>query len=259
MNAAPPNELPHSLSAWIDAIDVAPPADATARAQQRLLARLHGAPNNRTAPLATRWLAATASAAVIAIAIIAAPLLGDRGSAFAQVQQHLRDFTTLSMRMEQRFGGRVIQQSRTVVDARGLMRTDVGDQISVILDTTQGRMLVLQHGPRQAMSVPIEQADGDPDEALDWLAEIRDFQGKADLLEETRTIDGRSARGWALEVEGTPVVLWADHDGLPLAMEAGGTGGLEIRYRFRFDLPIEPGYLSTAVPAGYQLVGEDER
>lgn len=249
------DELSRKLATLLEATDAAPPPGATEAAQQRLLVRVQGT-RSRTSPVQARWLAA-ASATVLAVIVVAFPLLIDQGAAFADVQRHFRDFRTLSVQVEQRHGGRVNQRSRTVVDARGVLRTDVGSELSVVVDPVRGRVLTLLHGPRHAMTMPLEQATGGPDMALEWLSQIRDFKGQAQRLEHTRTIDGRTAHGWALDVSGTRLVLWADRDGLPLAMETGDPNGLEIHYRFRFDVPLAPEYLSSDVPAGYQLAEED--
>ena len=91
---------------------------------------------------------------------------------------------------------------------------------------------------------------------LSWLDDVRIFKGQATPLLYTLIIDGRTAHGWTLQVGGTTMKLWADADGLPLAMRQLG-GGLEIDYRFEFDRPIAPGLLSSDVPAGYAPVVPD--
>jgi hypothetical protein len=257
MNSRFRHELPPALAATVDAIDAPSPASATQLAQQRLLARMRGA-RSRSRALPMRWWA-TASAAVLAVVMVAIPLLMDQGRAFAAVQAHFRDFSTLSVRVEQRIDGRLLQVSRMVVDDRGVLRTDVGDELSVIVNPVRGRVLMLQHGPRSALSLPLERSGAGPGAALEWLEQIRDFKGRARPLENARTIDGRAAHGWALEVGGGPLVLWADRNGLPLAMQSGGPGGLEIHYRFEFDVAVPPGHLSSDLPKGYRLVESDER
>ena len=154
-------------------------------------------------------------------------------------------------------GGRVVQVSRMVVDDRGVLRTDVGDQLSVVVDPVRGRLLMLQHGPRQAVSMPLQQADRRPGASLDWLAGIRDFKGRARKLERTREIDGHVANGWVLDVAGNRLVLWADRQGVPLALETGAAGGMEIHYAFEFDAALEPGFLSSDIPPGYRIAAED--
>lgn len=248
------HELHRNLAASVDAADVPPPESSVETAQDRLLARMQGA-RLHVRPARMHWLAA-GSAALLAIIVVAVPLLMDQGRAFATVQAHFRDFETLSMRVEQRRGGELLQSSHMVVNARGVLRTDVGDQISIIVDPVRERMLMLMHAPRQAMLIPLErQADASPQSGLEWLEEIREFKGQARPLETTRVIDGRPAQGWALEVDGHSLVLWADRSGLPLAMETGVPGGLEINYRFEFDAPVPAGHLSSEVPTGYQLAG----
>jgi hypothetical protein len=247
------HELPRTLAAHVDAAGAPPPLEAVERAQARLMARLRQAPVRIREPARMRWLAAAAMAA-LAVVTITMPLLIGQGGAFAAVQAHFRDFDTLSMRVEQRAGGQVVQTSHTVVNADGVLRTDIGGELSVIVDPVRGRLLTLLHPPRQATLAPLAQAEATPDAALEWLADIRSFRGDATPLSGTRTIDGRTAQGWALETEAGRLVLWADREGLPLAMETGGPGGLDIQYRFRFDAPVPPGHLSSEVPPGYRLV-----
>lgn len=248
-------ELPHGLAGAVDALEAPPSAAEAQHAQQRLLVRLGAARTSRAAPM--RWWA-TAAASVLAMVVVAVPLLSHQGGAFAKVQAHFRDFSTLSMEVEQRFDGGVLQASSMLVDQQGVLRTDVGDALSVIVDPVRGRVLMLQHGPRAAVSFPLELAGQPPDDGLGWLEEIRDFKGKARRLEETRVLDGEVAHGWALEAEGIPMVLWVDGAGLPLALETEGAGGLSVHYRFAFDVEIPPGYLSSDVPEGYQLVEPDD-
>ena len=250
------DELDPTTADSLEAIDAPPPPGAAQVAQQRLLDRMQGTARP-TRPARVGWLA-VATTAVLAMVVVALPMLLDQGRAFAAVQAHFRDFTTLSMHVEQRVGGRVVQTSRMVVDDRGVLRTDVGDQLSVVVDPVRGRLLMLQHGPRQAVSMPLQQATSRPGASLDWLAGIRDFKGRARKLEDTRVIDGRTANGWVLDVAGSRLVLWADRQGVPLALETGAAGGLEIHYAFEFDTELEPGYLSSDIPRGYRIVAGDE-
>jgi hypothetical protein len=134
----------------------------------------------------------------------------------------------------------------------------VGDQLSVIVDAPRGRVLTLLHTPRQAMIATIPNNKPAADDALSWLDDVRNFKGQATPLPNTRIIDGRTAHGWTLQAGGTTMELWADDEGLPLAMRQLGGGGLEIGYRFEFDRPIAPGLLSSDVPAGYTPVAPDE-
>lgn len=250
MNPRNRDALSPGLAAHVDAFDAEPPPHMADTAQQRLLARLGRA--RRPQPARARWFA-LASAAALALVVLALPLSMDQGRAFAAVQAQLRNFHTLSMHVEQRMGGELIEQSNTVVDARGVLRTDVGMQLSIIVDPVRGRLLTLDHDARQAMLMPMPTGPAAPETGLGWLAKVRDFKGRAEPLARTRVIDGHVARGWAIDTGGDRIVLWAGVDGRPLAMEAGGAGGLEIRYRFDIDAPIAPGYLSSDVPPGYTL------
>lgn len=250
------NELSPTLAAHVRSTD-AVPDDAIDGAQARLTARLQQQRRPARAP-ARAWWAVTATAVLAIAVIVAGPMLSGGGDAFAAVQAHFRHFATLSMTITRRYNGQPLQTSHTVVDARGVVRTDVGDQLSVIVDAPRGRLLTLLHEPRQAMIASIPKNEPVADGALSWLDDLRNFKGKATPLPGTRIIDGRAAHGWSLEAGGTTMELWADADDLPLAMRQQGDGGLEIDYRFEFDRPIAPGLLSSDPPAGYTPVEPDE-
>jgi hypothetical protein len=256
MNHRHEDELSATLAAHVRSTD-AVPEDASDRAQIKLAARMQQARRPTRAP-ARAWWAVTATAVLAIAIIIAGPMLSGGGDAFAAVQAHFRHFTTLSMTITQRYNGQPLQTSHTLVDARGVVRTDVGDQLSVIVDAPRGRLLTLLHEPRQAMIASIPKNKPVAGDALSWLDDLRNFKGKATPLPDTRIIDGRTAHGWSLEAGGTTMELWADPDDLPLAMRQQGDGGLEIDYRFEFDLPIAPGLLSSDPPAGYTPVAPDE-
>lgn len=249
------DELSAKLAAHVRSAD-AVPEDAVDRAQRTLLARLQ---STRTPPrtFARGWWAVAATAVLAAAVMIAGPMLSGGGDAFAAVQARFRHFDTLSMTITQRFGDRAMQTSHITIDARGIVRTDVGEQLSVIVDAPRGRSLTLLHEPRQSMIAPIPENKAAND-ALSWLEDLRNFKGQATPLQDTRIIDGRTARGWTLQTGGTTMELWADANDLPLAMRQLGGGGLEIDYRFAFDRPIPPGLLSSDVPAGYTPVAPDE-
>ena len=256
MNHRHEDELSATLAAHVRSTD-AVPDEAIHRAQAQLTARMQQA--RRPARTAVRaWWAVTATAVLAIAAIIAGPMLSGGGDAFAAVQAHFQRFNTLSMTITQRFDGQPLQTSHTIVDARGVVRTDVGDQLSVIVDASRGRLLTLLHDSRQAMIATIPKNKPAADDALSWLDDVRNFKGQATPLPDTRIINGRTARGWSLQTGGTTMELWADADGLPLAMRQLGGGGLEIDYRFEFDQPIAPGLLSSEVPMGYAPVAPDE-
>ncbi len=256
------DELSATLASHVRSTE-AVPDEGINRAQAQLTARMQQARRPARAP-ARAWWAVTATAVLAIAVIIAGPMFSGGSDAFAAVQARFQHFTTLSMTITQRYGGKPLQTSHTIVDARGVVRTDVGAvrtdvgaQLSVIVDAPRGRVLTLLHARRQAMIATIPENKPAADDALSWLEDLRNFKGKATPLPNTRIIDGRTARGWTLQAGGTTMELWADADGLPLEMRQGG-GGLEIDYRFEFDRPIPPGLLSSDVPAGYTPVAPDE-
>ncbi|AVP98568.1 hypothetical protein C7S18_15845 [Ahniella affigens] len=256
MNQTFHNELSSALAQHVAATTVVPEAAINA-AQHRLNASLQ---NVRPAPdLPPRRRLAFAAVATLAVAaMLVLPLLPDSGRAFAAARAHFMDFKTLAMRVEQHHNGALLQSTEMLVSADGSVRTDVGEQMSVIVDQTRHQLMVLLHEPREASIMSLPNVEPRPDASLDWLKEIRAFQGEATRLEQTRIIDGRETHGWALDVGATQLQLWVDADGLPIAMEQTGEANLQIRYRFQFNVTVPPGHLSSILPPGYRLVQNDQ-
>lgn len=247
--------IDHELSAALaastrDLDDV--PAPATERAQLRLLNRLRN-PQPSPRRVTRRWIGAAVTAVVLVIAIGVLPLFTGGTDAFAAVLERFRNFTTLSMTVTQRLDGKPLQSTHTVVNASGVVRTDIGTQLSIIVDPLNGRMLSLLHDVRKARQSALPKSQVPPGAGLPWLEQLRQFKGKATPLPGSRIIDGQSAHGWSLDVGGSTMEIWADADGLPLSMRMQGDTRLEIDYRFRFDQPIAPEQLSTDPPAGYEI------
>jgi hypothetical protein len=245
--------------ALADAVQAAREVPATAidAAQARLAATLQARPR-RTRPAALRrWAAAGLTAMAALVLAISLPFLTGRGDAFAAVQAHFRQFRTLQMDITQHHGGEVRMTSRTRVDAAGATRTDIGDSLSIIVDPARGRVLTLLHEERQAVVAAILPHAADTGSDIAWLDDMRRYAGKATRLPETRLIAGQPAQGWLLDLRGNATELWADADGLPLEMRMRG-GGLQIDYRFAFDVAFAPGLFDTTVPAGYTQVEADE-
>ncbi len=256
MNPTFENELSKSLAQHIDAT-AAVPEDAIAAAQHKLTARLQHVQQ----PLRSqhrRRLAFAGIAAVAVAALLVLPLLPDGGRAFAAARAHFTDFKTLAMQVQQHHNGALLQTTEMLVGADGSLRTDVGEQMSVIVDQARHEVMILLHEPREASVMPLPNVQAKPDASLDWLKEIRAFQGEAKKLKQTRMIDEREAQGWALDVGAMQLLLWVDAEGLPIAMEQTGAANMEIRYRFQFNVPVPPDHLSSLVPAGYTLVQQDQ-
>jgi len=200
------------------------------------------------------WLAAAASAVVAVFGLLWLPL--NPTPAFAAVQQHFRDFQTLRFVIEQRVEGQPTARTRVQATRSGNVRTEVGDDVSVIVNSAQNRVLTLIRSSRMAIVSPLEHAVEEED-TLKWLKDIREFQGLATALPEPRVIDGQKVFGWQLKIEGVDMVLWATAAGLPLQMTMNPTTQLQLDFHFEFDVPLAPETFSTEVPAGYSI-GTDE-
>lgn len=264
MNAATRRheELGH-LSAYLDAVTDDSPADTdAASAQERLLDRITRA-HVRTPVIAPairwRWAAAACVLALVVTAIVPFVPGGRDGVAFAEVQRRFETFETMRATIVTEAGGRVGMETNLVMDAEGRARLDAGDMFSYVIDPRTGMMLQLFHHSRTAARIDFGRGAGVPDAArLEWLEEIRDFQGTAVELSQTRVIDGRSVHGFRLDAGGMNMTLWATEEGEPVRLEIRhGKDDPPLsatQMDLRFDEPVAPGTFSLTPPAGYTLM-----
>jgi hypothetical protein len=228
-----------------------PDPAAVQEAQRKLEARIASAPV-KSRKRVTGWLAAAASAIAAVAAFVWLPLTPMTAMAFSQVQEHFRDFNTLRFEFEQRMNGDLLVKGRVSVLANGSVRTEVGDDVTVIVNMAEKRVLTLIESGHIAMQTPLTET-GTKEDAMAWLQEVRDFQGVAQPLSRTRWIGGERAQGWELPMAQGRIVLWANAAGLPLEMELDQDMKLAISFRFEFEPKLAAELFSTAVPAGYTL------
>jgi hypothetical protein len=251
------NDLSVALQAHVSTLVIDPPESALDTAQRKLDARLSGF---RRAPARRPWIGWVAAAATACLVLTLSLLPVSRGVAFATVQKHLIDFNTLTLVIDQQSQGMPMPGIRVRMNREGDVRTDIGEVSSTVINLHEHRMLTLLHDSHQAMQLPLDAAViHHPGDNLRWLETIRDFQGKAERLPQARIIDGQRTTGWSLTSAGVHVVLWADADGLPRAVEVNDGQLLRQHMRVAVDTPIDAGVFSTNPPAGYHLLGSENR
>jgi outer membrane lipoprotein-sorting protein len=225
-------------------------------AQEKLVARvtakIAAQPARAPARNIRGWLTAAATAVVVAVAALWLPFGPAPVLAFEQVQRHFRDFHTMRFDMEQSMNGQPVMKARISVHRDGSVRTEVGDDVVVVVNSEKKQVLTLVKSAQMAVLSPINQAPT-KEESLDWLDEIRKFQGAAKELPGTRTIRGERVSGWELELNGSKVVLWANGEGLPLEMTLDQGASIKMSFRFEFEPVLPADVFSTMIPAGFHL------
>lgn len=199
------------------------------------------------------WASGLAAAAVVAVIF---PLLSPTGGgvAFAQVQEWFESYQTLQLIMTTEHRGKTLTRLEVLADADGNTRIDTQGTTQII-DPLNGEMLILLPGKR-FMTQTIAPVQPGRVEALEWLDEIREFQGTAEMIDATREIDGEPATGFQLDVSNVNTTLWvATADGRPLELQLEMEGDVRMIGQFTFDelLPDD----AFVVPSDYVLLGRD--
>jgi hypothetical protein len=151
-------------------------------------------------------LLATASMLFVVISAVSFFLPGENGTAFAQAQQWLASFRTLQAETTVIAGDSV---SRVVawLDESGDTRVESLGTTTIIKTDADVIYISQPDGRYFAQPITSERIVGSSTEFLD---NIRAFRGQADLLPQSREIDGVSAAAYALEIDGAANVLWVD-------------------------------------------------
>ena len=248
----------HPLEHYVEAVRRDEPAASESdHAQRRLMARIDQARDDKRSPVAV-WGWATAAVLAILVVPVLVMMPGSNGGvAFAEVQSYFTDFRTMTARMTTKMNGNTVLAMDIVVDDQDRVRVDSGDDFSLIIDPHRGMMLQLFHRHQRALRVPIDGDDATAsDPALDWLEQIREYQGQARLLDETRTVEGVEVSGFRLTDHAVDMTLWATGQGRPvlLEMHTGPEAAVSTtRIEFSFDQPVDADRFSLTVPTSYEV------
>ncbi|MGW8367654.1 MAG: hypothetical protein ACWGPN_03110, partial [Gammaproteobacteria bacterium] len=183
------------------------------------------------------WPSLVGAASILLVAISAVSFLipGNNSTAFAQAQQWLGSFHTLQAETTV-VAGDAVSTVVAWLDESGDTRVESLGATTIIKPEAGMLYTVLPDGEAFAQPITFEGIVGS---ATEFLDNIRAFRGQADLLAESRVIDGVTAVGYSLEVDASTNVLWVDPaDGRPLLVEAQMPGGVTTRTVLSFDVPL---------------------
>lgn len=261
MNAANPFHLVDEAvhQARKDSID----ESEQTRAQEQLVQHIRDRGKRTTRRMGSQWaLALPLLAATLGITLWLGGLVsGNGGAAFAAVKQYFLHFETLRTHMQISVAGQPAMEMDILVDDRDRARIEMPGVMTTIVNGREGWMLTLL--PSKAMQwTEFEPGQSAAADQLEWLYEIRDFQGQAVVLRDLRTVNGELARGYELNLDGSTMTLWAtESDNRPLRMEGeyatdGSDQGVHLVLDFAFDVPLPDGSFEPEIPDGYFWLGE---
>lgn len=204
-------------------------------AARRFREKLPPAPQARHRTFSWPSLVGAASILFVAIAAMSLFIPGDSATAFAQAQQWLGSFRTLRAETTV-IAGDAVSNVVAWLDDSGDTRVESLGATTIIKPATGMIYITLPDGQTFARPIGSASVVGS---ATEFIDNVRTFQGQADLLAESRTIEGIAAVGYSLEIDGSTNVMWIDPaDGRPLLVEAQMPGGQTMRTVLQFDVPL---------------------
>ncbi len=219
-------------------------------AQQRLLDELNEQAQHSARPYWRGWPTWLAAAAVLVLALFV-PFGAKDGAAFARVQAFFDQFETLRAQIDTYAAGQLMWSAKVAVDGSGRSRFDMEQDMSIVVDPVEGMMLQLFHAKQQAAVTRLPIRGFGSTKQLDWLDQIRQYQGEAVAADELEQIDGEWVRAYRLNSEDIKATIWATEANRPVRMRLEHSGLLEMDFRFEFDQSIAEETFSLAVPSGY--------
>lgn len=185
------------------------------------------------------WLRYSGAVAMLVLAVSIVPTFMPKNTgaqAFAQVQAWFEDYQTLQVNINMMMGDMQISEVKVWGQANGATRVEVPPTVTIIDPVNNVMHMLLPEGQVMTRELGIQVANTQGNEHLEWLEELREFQGVATIVDESRVVDGIDAIGWQLNLDGQSHTLWTDpDDNRPLLMEAELPGGLFMTITFSFN------------------------
>lgn len=241
------------LAAYVAAARNDVPEDVYSQAANRLRARVPesevGAQRNK------KLFRIGAAAAMLAVVLLVGQTFmpGNGATAFAAVQKWFSDFRNVHVSTTISSGESVVVNVEVWALANGTVRIEQTGIVQ-ILDSDAARFYTLL--PNQQYFAQELAAKPKKPQGLDWFEDVREFQGEATLIQESRLVSGINARGFQLQTDGIDLTLWTDPvSHRPLLLEGALPGGLQMISKLDFDADISAELFE--VPAGYRPVEVD--
>lgn len=186
---------------------------------------------------------------------------GFAGSAWAAVQEQVRNARTCTYTMITQVEDMPEVKARVMIIEPGLVRqeiTEPHEQIS-IMDPRSGRTLALQVKQKKAMLIEIS---GLPEAAFakfqeqNWMNRLKKLIEKSETELETKQINGRQAKGYQVHENDQVLTAWVDTEtGKLLNMEiVVDRGGVKmVMCDFEFDKELNENLFSMKPPPGYTM------
>ncbi|MFK8053853.1 MAG: hypothetical protein AB8F65_12875 [Woeseiaceae bacterium] len=239
------------LTPFITATRKSVAPEAISDAAERMRQRLPQAPARRAPRKQPRFAMLAVFIAGLAASL---PFMipGGTGIAFADIQQWFNNYETLSVHTQIKMNDNVMVDVKALASIDGNARIEQAGNVFIVNAGNETFTTLL---PGQRFMTQDIAMDTGSNEGLDWVEKLSDFRGEAMLIDDLRIIDGQSAIGHRLVIDGVDLTLWSDATtDQPILLEGELPGGLQLETRFEFNLALTPDLF--VVPNGYTPLSE---
>ncbi|MEM9644821.1 MAG: hypothetical protein AAF989_07495 [Planctomycetota bacterium] len=211
------------------------------------------------------WTTLAVVVASLVFAAVFIPWGNSASRAFAQVQQAVREASSIALSMQTFEGEELIDTRRVWYRPDGMMRAEGAFDLHVV-NAKSGEMLSVDHARKAAKIQPVYDMDSMRKVvggAMNALGDMRPIEGTG--IREER-LGGRVVQEFKAVWDGSVVTVLADAGSrLPIRLEVDRGEGPEGRQRreviesIRFDVPLDEADFLMIPPKGYKLERVERR
>jgi len=252
-------------------VEEGPSAMAVARTMNALKSRLKPAPQGVLKISRASWMYRIAAVILIGACGVAGVLVfnhvGGGGSvAASEVARRLREARTLSCNWSMELPTGKTVTMKMIFKDPGKLRVEVPGAALTILDTSKGKLLVLNPMIKTAFALDVGEAKAGPEnqatEMFDWIEKVKNTTGQQAQQVGGREINGVEAKGFLLNEQGMAYTVWADaKTGMPLRIEIpldlGTFKTTVVMSDLVFDEKFDESMFDLQPPDGYLLMNFD--
>lgn len=195
------------------------------------------------------------TAATGTILVLLVPRPSNAGIELSEVQRHVTDTKTVTLKDVQFLNGKPHDSSRLLILGPGLVRTETDDSYAVI--DFPGRKAIMVSAKEKRATI-LEGAAFQLPERMNFYLFFKDIARNPSTPLSEREVDGHPAVGFVVKVNGQESSVWVDtRSRLPIRVESTSREGedvlVDVMSEIVFDRPLNESLFQMTPPDGYKV------